>query len=63
MFDILKEISSSRKKLIKTNHTITGSNNVNLRKVNVNPDMVHKIDKDKFLIEDELYQIDKFKKQ
>ena len=63
MFDILKEISSSGKKLIKTNHTITGSNNVNLRKVNVNPDMFHKIDKGKFLIEDELYQIDKFKKQ
>ena len=43
--------------LIEINNIITGSNNINFRKVNVKPYGFNKMYMDKELIEDKLYQI------
>ena len=43
--------------LIEINNIITGSNNITLRKVNVNPHGYDKMHMDKESIEDKLYQI------
>ena len=43
--------------LIEIHNIITGSNNITLRKVNVKPCGFDKMDKDKEVINDKLYQI------
>ena len=43
--------------LIEINNIIAGSNNITLRKVNVKPCRFYKINMDKDLIENKLYQI------
>ena len=50
--------------LIKINNIITGSNNITLRKLNVNPYGFDEMFMDKEIIEDKLYQIiDQFNKR